>query len=94
MTIMNKAELINSISEKSGLMKKDAIKALDAFIASIEETVQKGEKVLIVGFGTFEAKKRAERKGRNPQTQKEITIPSSTMPVFKAGKEFKDKVNN
>lgn len=90
---MNKGELVTSIAEKSGLMKKDAAKALDAVIASIEETVQKGDKVLIVGFGTFEPKKRAARKGRNPQTLKEITIPASRVPVFKAGKEFKDKVN-
>lgn len=90
---MNKSELINSIAEKSGLLKKDAAKALDAFIESVEEAVENGQKVLIVGFGTFQQKKRAERKGRNPQTLKEITIPASSIPTFSAGKEFKIKVN-
>jgi len=90
---MNRGELITSISEKSGLMKKDASKALEALISCIEESVEKGEKVMIVGFGTFEAKQRAERKGRNPQTLEEIIIPASRVPLFKAGKEFKNRVN-
>lgn len=90
---MNKTDLINSIASKSGLNKKNSEAALNAFIASVEEALQKGDKVVLVGFGTFEVRKRAARKGRNPQTKKEITIPASNAPVFKAGKGLKDKVN-
>lgn len=90
---MNKADLITSMAEKSGLTKKDAEKALKSFIDSVEETMEKGEKVQLVGFGTFEVRTRGERKGRNPRTMEEIAIPASKAPVFKAGKEFKDKVN-
>ncbi|WP_234117053.1 HU family DNA-binding protein [Clostridium hydrogenum] len=90
---MNKAELIASIAEKGNLTKKDAETALKAFIESIEETLEKNEKVQLVGFGTFETRERAERKGRNPRSKEEITIPASTVPVFKAGKEFKERVN-
>ncbi|GAA0726031.1 HU family DNA-binding protein [Clostridium malenominatum] len=90
---MNKAELITSMAEKSKLTKKDAEILLKAFIESVEESLEKGEKVQLVGFGTFETRKRAARIGRNPKTREEITIPESTVPVFKPGKEFKDKVN-
>lgn len=90
---MNKAELIASMAEKSELTKKDAELALKAFIESVEEALEKREKVQLIGFGTFETRERAERKGRNPRTKEEITIPASTVPVFKAGKEFKDIVN-
>lgn len=90
---MNKAELITSMAEKSKLTKKDAEIALKAFIDSVEEALEKGEKVQLVGFGTFETRTRAERVGRNPRTKEEITIPASVVPVFKAGKEFKDKVS-
>lgn len=90
---MNKAELISSMAEKSQLTKKDAELALKAFIESVEEALAVGEKVQLVGFGTFETRDRAERKGRNPRTKEEITIPASTVPVFKAGKEFKEIVN-
>jgi DNA-binding protein HU-beta len=90
---VNKAELITSLAEKSGLTKKDAEKALKAFMESVQETLTKGEKVQLVGFGTFEVKARGERKGRNPKTLEEITIPASKVPVFKAGKELKDVVN-
>ena len=89
---MNKADLVTSVSEKSGLSKKDSEAVLNAFIASVEEGLVAGEKITLVGFGTFEAKKRAERKGRNPQTKTEITIPASVAPVFKAGKGLKDAV--
>lgn len=89
---MNKADLITSTAEKSGLNKKDSEAAINAFVASVEEGLANGEKVTLVGFGTFEAKKRAARKGRNPQTKKEIMIPASTVPVFKAGKTLKEKV--
>ncbi|MEN6315992.1 MAG: HU family DNA-binding protein [Clostridiaceae bacterium] len=90
---MNKTDLINSIAAKSGLNKKNSEVALNAFIGSVEEALKGGEKVVLVGFGTFEVRKRAARKGRNPQTKKEITIPASKAPVFKAGKVLKDKVN-
>ncbi len=90
---MNKTDLINAISAKSGLNKKNSEAALNAFISSVEEALVKGEKVVLVGFGTFEVRKRAARKGRNPQTREEITIPASIAPVFKAGKGLKDKVN-
>ncbi len=90
---MNKTELVNSIASKSGLNKKNSEAALNALLASVEETLEKGEKVVLVGFGTFEVRKRAARKGRNPQTKKEITIPASKAPVFKAGKGLKDIVN-
>lgn len=90
---MNKADLITSMAEKSGLTKKDAEKALKSFIESVDEALAKDDKVQLVGFGTFEVKARAERKGRNPKTLEEITIPASKVPVFKAGKELKEKVN-
>ncbi len=90
---MNKTDLINSIAAKSGLNKKNSEVALNAFIGSVEEALKGGEKVVLVGFGTFEVRSRAARKGRNPQTKKEITIPASKAPVFKAGKVLKDKVN-
>lgn len=91
---MNKSELITSIAEKSSLTKKDAEKALKAFTESVEEALSQNDKVQLVGFGTFEVRERAERKGRNPKTLEEITIPASKVPVFKAGKELKEKVNN
>lgn len=90
---MNKAELITVMSEKSKLTKKDAEAALKAFIEAVEEALEKDEKVQLIGFGTFETKKRAARKGRNPRTKEEIDIPASVAPVFKAGKEFKERVN-
>lgn len=90
---MNKTDLINSIASKSGLNKKNSEAALNAFIGSVEEALKGGDKVVLVGFGTFEVRERAERKGRNPQTKKEITIPASKAPVFKAGKGLKDTVN-
>ncbi|HOA55134.1 MAG: HU family DNA-binding protein [Acetivibrionales bacterium] len=90
---MNKAELISSIAAKSGLNKKNSEAALNAIIASVEESLAKGDKVVLVGFGTFEVRERAARKGRNPQTKKEIMIPASKAPAFKAGKGLKDAVN-
>ena len=89
---MNKAELVTAMAEKMGLMKKDSEVAINAIIASIEEALVAGEKVTLVGFGTFEVKQRAARKGINPQTGKEIDIPASKAPVFKAGKGLKEKV--
>lgn len=89
---VNKADIVSSMAEKSGLTKKDAEKALDAFIESVIETLEKGDKVQLVGFGTFEVRERAERKGINPQTKEEILIPASKAPVFKAGKLLKERV--
>ena len=90
---MNKTELVASVAEKSGFTKKDAEKAVNAFIDSVKEEVAGKGKVQIIGFGTFDHKKRAARKGKNPQTGAEINIPASTVPVFKAGKGFKEMVN-
>lgn len=89
---MNKTELITSIAEKGDITKKVAEVALKALIESVEETLQKGEKVQIVGFGTFEARERAAREGRNPRTNEVIQIAATTVPAFKAGKEFKEKI--
>jgi DNA-binding protein HU-beta len=90
---MNKADLISAVAQQSGLTKKDSEAAIDALVSVIEESLSNGEKVVLVGFGTFETKNRAARKGRNPQTKETITIPASKAPVFKAGKALKDKVN-
>ncbi|MBE5821517.1 MAG: HU family DNA-binding protein [Clostridiales bacterium] len=90
---MNKAELIANMAEKAGLSKKDAEAALNAFVASVEGALKKDDKVQLVGFGSFEVRKRAARKGRNPQTKEEIKIPASKAPVFKAGKALKELVN-
>jgi len=89
---VNKAELIAAVAEKSELTKKDAEKAINAFVSVVTDALAKDDKVQLVGFGTFEVRKRAERKGRNPQTKAEITIPASKAPVFKAGKMLKDSV--
>ncbi|WP_061336686.1 HU family DNA-binding protein [Clostridium botulinum] len=89
---MNKKQLLEKMSEKSGLTQKDAEKALKAFMESIEETLVNGEKVQLVKFGTFETRQRAERVGRNPQTKEEITIPASVAPAFKFAKDVKEKV--
>ena len=90
---MNKTELVASVAEKAGLTKKDSEKAINALFISVEEALAMEDKVQIIGFGTFEVKAREERKGRNPQTGAEITIPASKNPVFKAGKALKDAVN-
>jgi DNA-binding protein HU-beta len=90
---MNKSELVASMSEKSNLSKKDAEKALNAFMDSVEEALVKGDKVQLIGFGSFEVRKRAARKGRNPQTKEELIIPETKAPIFKVGKALKDEVN-
>ena len=90
---MNKAELVAKIAEESKLTKKAAETALEAFVKSVEGALKNGEKVQLVGFGTFEVRQRAARKGRNPQTKAEIKIPASKAPVFKAGKALKELVN-
>ena len=91
---MNKAELIAAIAAKTGDTKKSAEETLNAFVDVVTEALVKGDKVQLVGFGSFEVRKRAARKGRNPQTKEEIKIPASKAPVFKAGKALKDLVNN
>ncbi len=90
---MNKADLIAKIAEEAELSKKSAEAALNAFVDAVEGALKKGDKVQLVGFGSFEVRKRAPRKGRNPQTKEEIKIPASKAPVFKAGKALKDLVN-
>ena len=90
---MNKTELINAIAEGSGLTKTDAAKALNATIAAIAGAVKEGDKVSVVGFGTFEVSERAAREGRNPQTGETMTIAASKAPKFKAGKALKDAIN-
>ena len=90
---MNKTELVAAIAAKAELSKKDSEKALAAFIEAVTEELQKGEKVQLVGFGTFEVAKRAAREGRNPQTGKSMKIKASKAPKFKAGKALKDAVN-
>jgi len=90
---MNKADLVKSMADKSSLTRIDAEKALNAFVESVEEALEQGDKVQLVGFGSFEVRERAERKGRNPQTKAEITIKASKAPIFKVGKALKDLVN-
>ena len=90
---MTKHELITGIAEKVDCTKKDAVKYFDATIETITETLAKGEKISLVGFGTFEVIERAARTGRNPQTGEEIVIPASKAPKFKPGKALKDLVN-
>ena len=90
---MNKTELITAIAEKAELSKKDAEKALKAFIDVVGDELRKGEKVQLVGFGTFEVSERAAREGRNPQTGKTMKIDACKAPKYKAGKALKDAVN-
>ena len=90
---MNKAELIAAMAAKTGETKKAAENSVNAFVEVVTETLKKGDKVQLVGFGSFEVRKRAARKGRNPQTNEEIKIPASKLPVFKSGKALKEAVN-
>ena len=90
---MTKADLISAVAQKTELSKKDSEKAVLAVINSITEALAAGEKVALVGFGTFEVKTRAEREGINPRTKEKITIPASKLPVFKAGKQLKEDVS-
>ena len=90
---MNKAELIVAMAEAADMSRKDAEKALKAFTDVIAEELKKGEKVQIVGFGTFEVSERAEREGRNPQSGEVMMISASKAPKFKAGKALKDMIN-
>ena len=89
---MTKAEFITAVAAKSGMTKKDTEAALSAVIDTITDTLAKGEKIQLVGFGTFEVRERAAREGKNPQTGKKIKIAACKVPAFKAGKAFKDLV--
>lgn len=89
---MNKAELVVSISEKANLSKKDAEAAVNALMGTVTEAVSNRDKVVLVGFGTFEAKERAARVGRNPKTGEEVRIAETVVPSFKPGKDFKESV--
>ncbi|MFQ3542975.1 HU family DNA-binding protein [Halobacillus rhizosphaerae] len=89
---MNKTDLINAVSEKADLSKKDATQAVDSVFESIMDSLKDGEKVQLIGFGNFEVRERAARKGRNPQTGEEIEISASKVPAFKPGKALKDAV--
>lgn len=88
----NKADLIDGVATKSGLTKKDATAAVEALFDVVTETLAEGERVQVIGFGSFEVRDRAARKGRNPQTGEEIEIPATKVPAFKAGKGLKDSV--
>ncbi len=90
---MNKAELVEALVKKTGATKKATEASLNALVEVVSETLKKGDKVQLVGFGTFEVRKRAARKGRNPQNGQEMKIPASKAPAFKAGKALKDVVN-
>jgi len=90
---MNKEELVSEVAKKAKVTQKEVADILNVFMETVEKTVAKGKKVTLVGFGTFESRKRAARTGRNPQTGKEISIPAKTVPTFSAGKKFRELVN-
>ncbi len=90
---MNKTELISELAQKVNMTKKDAEKVVNAFFSTVEEALKSGDKVQLIGFGTFEVRERQARKGRNPQTGEEISIPAARVPAFKAGKALKDAVD-
>ena len=90
---MNKEELVQEVAKKAKVTQKEAAEVLNGFVETVQKAVSKGEKVTLVGFGTFESRKRAARTGRNPQTGKEIKIAAKTVPAFSAGKKFKGLVN-
>ena len=91
---MNKTELVNSVAEKADITKKDAEKAVKAVFEAISDSLTQGDKVQIIGFGTFEVRQRKAREGRNPRNNEPIQIEASKTPAFKAGKQLKDLVNN
>ncbi len=90
---MNKTDLISEVAARTGMTKKDIEKVVNAFFSTIEGTLKSGDKVQLIGFGTFEVRDRQARKGRNPQTGEEISIPAARVPAFKAGKALKDAVD-
>ena len=89
---MNKTDLVGQVAVKTGMTKKDVEKVVNAFFGTVEGTLKDGNKVQLVGFGTFEVRERKARKGRNPQTGQEINIPATKVPAFKAGKALKNSV--
>lgn len=89
---LNKTDLIGDVAAATGMTKKDAEKTINAFIASVQEALKAGDKVQLIGFGTFEVRDRQARKGRNPQTGKEIKIAAARIPAFKVGKGFKEAI--
>ncbi|WP_213423181.1 HU family DNA-binding protein [Bhargavaea massiliensis] len=89
---MNKTDLVNSVAEATGLSRKDAVNAVESVFNTISDALAKGEKVQLIGFGNFEVRERAARKGRNPQSGEEIEIAASKVPAFKPGKALKDAV--
>jgi len=89
---VNKAELVSAVADKTGLTKKDSEKAINAMVEAVGDALRNGEKVSLVGFGTFEVRSRGARTGRNPQTGEQIRIPATKVPAFKAGKSLKDIV--
>jgi len=90
---LNKTELVSELAQKVDMTKKDAEKVVNAFFSTIEEALKSGDKVQLIGFGTFEVRERQARKGRNPQSGEEISIPAARVPAFKAGKALKDAVD-
>ncbi len=90
---MNKTDLISEVAARTGMTKKEIEKVVNAFFSTIEGTLKSGNKVQLIGFGTFEVRDRRARKGRNPQTGEEISIPAARVPAFKAGKALKDAVD-
>jgi DNA-binding protein HU-beta len=91
--ILNKTELIGEVAGKAGITKKDAEKVINAFLVTVEEGLKTGDKIQLIGFGTFEVRDRQARKGRNPQTGAEIDIPAARVPAFKPGKALKDALD-
>lgn len=89
---MNKAQLIDNIAQKSGFSKKDVESVLNTFLGEVTEALSNGDRVQLIGFGTFETRKRASRTGRNPQTGEEMIIPESIVPAFKAGNKLREAV--
>ncbi|MHC5862948.1 HU family DNA-binding protein [Nostoc sp.] len=89
---MNKGELVDAVATKTNITKKQADEVISAFLSVVTETVANGEKVTLIGFGSFERRERSERSGRNPKTQEVMTIPATIVPAFSAGKQFKEKV--
>jgi DNA-binding protein HU-beta len=90
---LNKTDLVSEVASKAGMTKKDAEQVINAFFAVVQDALKGGDKVQLIGFGTFETRDRKARKGRNPQTGAEINIPASRVPAFKAGKALKDAVS-
>ncbi|MDN6162310.1 MAG: HU family DNA-binding protein [Atopostipes sp.] len=88
----NKSDLVDGIASKTGMTKKDSAAAVEAFLEVVQETLVEGDRVQLIGFGSFEVRDRAARKGRNPQTGEELQIPATKVPAFKAGKGLKDAV--